>query len=107
MTYVVVSEMSGRRIAHGGLSPGPPKPLGVLATQARPASPEVADLVGKVIGSGLPQLVDMVHEARDAAPRLVNTDHDPLCLVKATVHVADTDAATQQLTAHPDVETRR
>ncbi len=104
MAYAIVSAMSGRRIERDRPERRAHQPFGVLAARTEPAEPEVADLMGKVLGSGMPQVVGMVHEMRDAAPRLVNTDRDPLCLVKATVHVSDADAATQRLAEHPDVE---
>jgi hypothetical protein len=104
MTYSVVSAMSGRRLERGSSRQQRPEPFGVLVARTEPAPPEVADLMGKVIGGGLPQLVAMVHEMRDAAPRLTNTDGDPLCLVKATVRVSDAEATADRLAAHPDIE---
>jgi hypothetical protein len=104
MMYAVVSAMSGRRIEPERRGKAAPGPHGVLVAQTEPAPPEVADLLGKVVGSGLPRLVSLRHEMRDAAPRLVNTDRDPLCLVKATVGVADPVGAAQRLADHPDVE---
>jgi hypothetical protein len=104
MTYAVVSGLSGRRIEPERSGRRTGQPLGVLAARSEPAPPEVADLVGKVIGSGMPRLVAFVNEIRDAAPRLQNTDRDPLCLVKATVRVGDTSAARRALAEHPDIE---
>lgn len=104
LMHTVVSAMSGQRIEPRRRAKAAPDPYGVLVAQTEPASPEVADLLGKVVGSGLPRLVAMLHEMRDAAPRLVNTDRDPLCLVKATVGVADPAGAARRLADHPDVE---
>jgi tetratricopeptide (TPR) repeat protein len=74
MAYAIVSAMSGRRIERDRPERRARQPFGVLAARAEPAEPEVADLMGKVLGSGMPQLVGMVHEMRDAAPRLVNRE---------------------------------
>jgi hypothetical protein len=41
-------------------------------------------------------------ELRDAQPKLVNTDKDPLCLIKATVAVDDVSAVVARLSEHPD-----
>lgn len=103
MTYMILSELSGRRLERERPARHD-KPLGVLAAETEPAPPEVADLVSKVIGSGMPRLVGLVEELRDAAPRLTNTDSDPLCVVKATVRVPGAETAAQTLAAHPDVE---
>lgn len=80
------------------------EPPGVLAAQGEPASPEVASFAAKVIGVGMPQLLAMLGELRERAPQLRNTDHDPLCLINATIRLGDPGAVAERLAAHPDIE---
>ncbi len=80
------------------------EPAGVLTAQAEPVPPEVAAFAGKVICSGMPQLLASVGELRERAPVLRNTDEDPVCLVNAIVRVGDADAVAAQLAGHPDFD---
>lgn len=80
------------------------QPSGVLAAQEEPVSAEVASFFGKVLGSGMPQLLALVGELRSRAPELRNTDKDPLCLITATVQVSDARATAERLAAHPHIQ---
>jgi hypothetical protein len=105
MFYGIVSAMAGEQLGPGRRERSDaPEPYGIQVNETEPASPQVADLLGRVVGSGMPHLVEMVQAARDAAPRLVNTDGDRICLVKATVALHDPSAAFAALVEHPDIE---
>ena len=101
LTYTVASNATGKN-APGRSRGNHGEPHGVLASITEPSSPLVARFVSMVIGSGMPQLLAFVAQLRDAQPKLVNTDKDPLCLIKATVAVDDVSAVVARLSEHPD-----
>ena len=80
------------------------EPAGVLASRAEPVPPDVATFAGRVICSGMPQLLACVGELRERVPELRNTDQDPICLVNATVRVGDAVAVAARLAKHPDFD---
>lgn len=80
------------------------EPHGVFAAVSEPSSPEVTRFVSMVIGGGISQLLAYLAEARNAQPRLVNTDKHPTVLIKATVAVNDVAKVTTRLAKHPDFE---
>ncbi|WP_249010365.1 hypothetical protein [Conexibacter sp. DBS9H8] len=84
--------------------PERPEPVGVLIDDYELAAPEVSDFQSKVIGAGLPTLIDLVAEMRSASPRLANTDGDPLVLIEATLATPDPAGALAALSGHPDFE---
>ena len=101
LSYTVASSASGRKPpprGHGGAG----EPHGVLVTSTEPSDPIVARFISMVIGSGMPQLLAFVAQVRDEQPKMVNTDKDPLCLIKATVAVSDTGDVRARLSEHPD-----
>jgi hypothetical protein len=101
LSYTVASSASGRkapRANRGAVG----EPHGVLASLTEPSAPLVARFISMVIGSGMPQLFAFVAQLRDGQPKMVNTDKDPLCLIKATIAVTDTAEVVARLSAHPD-----
>jgi hypothetical protein len=103
MTYKVVSTASGkplRRPGGGDLV----EPHGVFASASEQSSPEVTRFVSMVIGSGLSQLLGYLAEARNAQPKLINTDKHPTVLIKATLAVNDVAEVTTRLAKHPEFE---
>lgn len=102
LSYTVASSASGRKAPdrrdRGRLG----QPHGVLATVTEPSTPLVARFISMVIGSGMPQLLAFIAQLREEQPKMVNTDKDPLCLIKATVAVTDTAEVVARLTEHPD-----
>jgi hypothetical protein len=105
LVYMVASTTSGKPRTRPPGRQDTIKPHGVLAGITEPASPEVAQFMSHVIGSGVPQLAELIEELRTSAPRLVNTDKHPLCLIKATISVEHAPAAIEQLGEHPDFDT--
>lgn len=101
LSYTVASSANGRKAPRrdrGGVG----EPHGVLASFTEPSSPLVARFISMVIGSGMPQLLAFVAQLRDEQPKMVNTDKDPLCLIKATIAVTDTAEVVARLSEHPD-----
>jgi len=103
LIYHVASAASGKEINGGRRGRWRHEPAGVLAGQSKPASPEVASFFSKVLGSGMPRLLAMIGELRGRAPKLVNSDKDPLCLINATIRVGDARAVAERLGSHPDI----
>lgn len=102
LVYHVVSSASGRELKREPRGPGSEEPAGVLAGQSEQAGPEYTSFVSTVVGSGMPRLLALIGELRTRAPKLCNTDRDPLCLIKATVVVGDPYAAAERLASRPD-----
>jgi hypothetical protein len=103
LMYHVASAASGKQIKGAPPRRWRDEPAGVLAAQGDPVRSEVATFASQVLGSGMPQLLAMIGELRGRAPKLVNTDQDPLCLINAIVHVRDPRAAAERLSSHPDI----
>lgn len=103
LTYKVVSSASGKPLRRpGGGNLG--EPHGVFASVSEPSSPEVTRFISMVIGGGISQLLAYLAEARNAQPRLVNTDKHPTVLIMATVAVNDLAEVTTRLAKHPEFE---
>ncbi|MGH2913798.1 MAG: hypothetical protein ACRDMX_02300 [Solirubrobacteraceae bacterium] len=100
LSYTVASSASGRKALRRDRRVG--EPHGVLASVTEPSTPLVARFISMVIGSGMPQLLAFVAQLREQQPKMVNTDKDPLCLIKATVAVTDTTEVVAGLSEHPD-----
>ena len=81
---------------------GHAEPQGVFVDYQEPGSAGVAALTGKVTGAVLTQIAAEVHDRRTAPPTFRNTDGDPMCLISATIAVAEGTAA--RLAARPDFE---
>ncbi|MHB1711662.1 MAG: hypothetical protein ACYCV7_09700 [Acidimicrobiales bacterium] len=87
------------------LSPsGPESRFGVLAGQRDPLAPATARALSTVLGRTLPEMLATLAWARRQPVRLTNTDGEPLCLITATLGVADVDDAWARLGLHRDIE---
>jgi hypothetical protein len=104
MFYGVVSAMSGERFApRRSAKVGAPEPYGVLVAGTEPAAPEVADLLGEVVGSGAPRLLGMAWAARDAAlaeRRDNGRDGHALTRRGRELDALERETATAELRAH-------
>jgi hypothetical protein len=81
---------------------GHAEPHGVYADDQEPVSAEMASLAGKVAGAMLTRIAADVHRYRATPPAIANTDGDPMCLISATIAVADGTAG--KLAARPDFD---
>jgi hypothetical protein len=81
---------------------GHAEPHGVYADDQEPVSAEMASLVGKVAGAMITRIAADVHRYRAAPPSVANTDGDPMCLISATIGVAD--GTVGKLAARPDFD---
>jgi hypothetical protein len=94
----VLAGKRGRRPARHRES----EPHGVLAALAESPDPEVAALMGKVLGSLLPGIVGDVSRRRAAGPKLTNTDGHRLRLITVRIVVNDPAEVASRLAGHPD-----
>lgn len=108
---IVHSELGQRRARkserrlHRPIPFGQADPHGVLGELDDPASPAVASLLSTITGVLLPRILAELRGYRAAAPRLRNTDGEPMCLITAQVRVADPDSLVGHLAHHPDFRT--
>jgi hypothetical protein len=108
MSDAIAAELSGQR-RHRSRAAARPAPFGmapphgVTANGHEAAPPDVARVLSMIVGSGLARLIAEVAAYRLSGPRLLNTDGDPMVLVKATLAVDDLDAVTGRLSGHPDI----
>ena len=79
---------------------GHAEPHGVYTDTQEPASAEMASLMGKVTSAMMTGIAADVHRYRATPPAIANTDGDPMCLISATIAVAEGTAG--QLAARPD-----
>jgi len=75
----------------------------VTAAGHEAASQAVARVLSVIAGSGMARLIAETAAYRLSGPRLLNTDGDPMVLVKATLAIDDLDAVTGRLASHPDI----
>jgi hypothetical protein len=81
---------------------GHAEPHGVYADEQEPVSAEMASLIGKVAGAMITRIAADVHRYRATPPAMANTDGDPMCLIAATIAVAEGTAG--ELAARPDFD---
>ena len=78
-------------------------PHGVTGAGHEAASQAMARVLSMIVGSGMARLIAETAAYRLSGPRLLNTDGDPIVLVKATLAVDDLDAVTGRLASYPDI----
>jgi hypothetical protein len=83
---------------------GRPRPHGVLAELADELEPAEADVTSKVVGAALTHLVGMMEGLRRRAPKLTNTDGDPIELIRATFPAFEPLTVRKRLVAQADFE---
>lgn len=81
---------------------GHAEPYRVYADDQEPVSAEMASLIGKVADAMITRIAADVHRYRATPPAIANTDGDPMCLISATIAVAEGTAG--KLTARPDFD---
>jgi hypothetical protein len=81
---------------------GHAEPHGVCADDQEPVSADMACLMGKVTGAMITGIAADVHRYRATPPTIANTDGDPMCLITATIAVAE--GTIGKLAARPDLD---
>lgn len=95
------------RVISGKRARGPRRrkaePHGVLADLIEEPEPQAVELIANITAALLPSLVGGIRHARQAGPKLTNTDGDPLKMISATVATQEPLAlAAKRLEEHPD-----
>lgn len=99
-TTDMVRALTGKRVRGRAGRHRQPRPYGVLADQAGPAPPEVADLMSQVLGNLIPAIAGELWRQRAAGPTLTNTDGHRLRFITALVKVRSAPAAAERLATH-------
>ncbi len=79
-------------------------PYGVVAGLAEPVDQQLADLQAWIIGVAFPMVLGDAWHWRRRPPQMVNTDREPLELLKVTAPVQDPDGLRAALVRRPEFE---
>ena len=88
-----------------GSDPSGAPPYGVMASVLDEMESFEARLHSQVVLNAMPELVGLNEKSHRAAPRMTNTDGDPLELLTAVVALEDPQAVHEGLARHRDFET--
>jgi hypothetical protein len=79
-------------------------PYGVTAALEEPLDEELAELFASVMAVALPSILGRAWDMRRQAPKMVNTDREPLEFFKLTAHVEGPGQLKLALARRPDFE---
>jgi hypothetical protein len=79
-------------------------PYGVTAALDEPLDEHLATLFASVMAVALPSILGMAWDMRRQAPKMVNTDREPLEFFKLTAHVDDAARLRSALAKRPDFD---
>jgi hypothetical protein len=79
-------------------------PYGVTAALEEPLDEELAELFASVMAVALPSILGRAWDMRRQAPKMVNTDREPLEFFKLTAHAEDPEQLKLALARRPDFE---